>query len=243
MAKSAAEISRRSRAAESHAAVHPLKPALGPTRILALAVLLLAVAGCSQKGIRVDDGSLPPDVARYRQELAAYDSWDLHARAVVRRPGEAYNIGLRWQRNPHRFVLLLEAPFGQGVFRIDANGNEDYRLSLPDGQQFSNRTPEALLDEVIGWSLPVSGMQYWIRGLPRPGADYRIQVDEFGSASSIRQDRWDIAITDYFDAGLEPRLPRRINLARDELSIRLVIERWQQSTAEQPSSDLFPDFD
>jgi len=161
---------------------------------------------------------------------------------VVRRPGEAYNIGLRWQRDPQRFVLLLEAPFGQGVFRIDANGNDGYRLRLPDGQEYSNRTPEALLDEVIGWSLPVSGMQYWIRGLPRPGADYRIQLDEFDSATRIRQDHWEIEITDYFDAGLEPRLPRRINLARDDLSIRLVIERWQQSEAEQPSPDLFPDF-
>lgn len=161
---------------------------------------------------------------------------------MVRRPGEAYNIGLRWQRDPQRFVLLLEAPFGQGVFRIDAYGSGGYRLRLPDGQEYRNRTPEALLDEVIGWSLPVSGMQYWIRGLPRPGADYRIQLDEFGSAIRIRQDRWEIEITDYFDAGLEPRLPRRINLARDDLNIRLVIERWQQSEAERPSPDLFPDF-
>jgi outer membrane lipoprotein LolB len=202
---------------------------------------LLAIAGCSQRGVPVDSEQAPADAAR-RQAIAAYDSWDLHARAVVRRPGEAYNIGLQWKQDGQRFAMLLAAPFGQGVFRIDGDQEQGYRLRLPDGQEFSNRTPEALLDEVIGWSLPVSGMKYWIRGLPRPGADFRSRSDEKGGLDWIRQDDWEIEITDYFDAGPEPGLPRRINLARDELSIRLVIERWQQSEAEQAPSDLFPEF-
>lgn len=203
--------------------------------------MLLAIAGCGQRGVRVDAGQ-PPQAALQHQDLAAYDSWDLHARAVVRRPGEAYNIGLQWEQDRQRFGMLLAAPFGQGVFRIDGDEDAGYRLRLPDGQEFNNRSPEALLEEVIGWSLPVSGMKYWIRGLPRPGADYRHRLDDSGGLLWIRQDNWDIEYTDYFDAGPEPRLPRRMNLERDELSIRLVIERWQQSGAEQAPSDLFPEF-
>jgi outer membrane lipoprotein LolB len=202
----------------------------------------LAIAGCGERRIPVDVEQASGDTPR-QQGIAAYDSWNLHARAVVRRPGEAYNIGLQWKQDRQRFAMLLAAPFGQGVFRIDGDEEQGYRLRLPDGQEFSNRTPEALLDEVIGWSLPVSGMKYWIRGLPRPGVDFSSRGGENGGLAWIRQDDWDIEIIDYFDADSEPVLPRRINLAREELSIRLVIERWQQSEAEQAPSDLFPDFD
>ena len=40
----------------------------------------------------------------------------------------------------------------------------------------------------------------------------------------------------------EPQLPRRIKLARDELILKLVIERWQAAAVEQPPSNLFPEF-
>ena len=52
-------------------------------------------------------------------------------------------------------MMLLEAPFGQGVLRIECAGPGQYRLRLPDGQLFENTTAEALLDDVVGWSLPI----------------------------------------------------------------------------------------
>ena len=139
-------------------------------------------------------------------------------------------------------MMLLEAPFGQGVFRIDADAEGGYRLRLPDGRELVDSTPEALLEQVIGWSLPIGGMEYWIRGMPRPGSDYRHRVNAAGLARSIRQDRWEIVYSDYFDAAAEPALPRRMRLARDDLNIKLVIERWRQTELEQDGSDLFPDF-
>ena len=165
--------------------------------------------------------------------MGAMDSWDIHARAALTLKGEAYNIGLSWQRDADRFMLLLEAPFGQGVFRIDGAVGDSYRLRLPDGQIFSNATPEALLEDVIGWSLPISGLEYWIRGVPQPDAEFSHRIDARGRARSISQDRWTIDYLDYFDAAPEPQLPRRIKLSRDDLTLKLVIERWQQSEAEQ----------
>lgn len=167
----------------------------------------------------------------------------MRARAVLRLEGEVYNISLNWQRGPAHFSLLLEAPFGQGVFRIAGAADGSYRLRLPDGQVFVNSTPEALLEEVIGWSLPIDGLEYWIRGMPHPGADYSRRIDAQGRGRSISQDRWDISYLDYFEDRPEPQLPRRIRLERDELSLKLVIERWQAPAVEQAPSDLFPEFD
>ncbi len=169
-------------------------------------------------------------------------SWDLHARAVLKLKAEVYNIGIRWQYDARHFMLLLEAPFGQGVIRIDSTLDGGYHLRLPGGRIFSNDSPERLLDEVVGWSLPIGGLEYWIRGLPRPDSDYSHSVDNGGRPRSIRQDRWSIDYLDYFAMPVEAQLPRRITLQREELTLKLVIERWQQSEAGPTPPGLFPEF-
>ncbi len=211
-------------------------------RFVFFTAVVLVAAGCARLGDLSEDDAIQRLWSDRQREAAALHSWDLHARAALTLKGEAYNIGLNWERSSDRFMLLLEAPFGQGVFRIDGDVGGAYRLRLPDGQVFTNATPEALLEDVIGWSLPIGGLEYWIRGIPQPGSDYSHRLDAQGRARSIRQDRWDIAYLDYFVGQPEPQLPRRIKLSRDELTLKLVIERWQQSEVEQDSSDLFPEF-
>jgi outer membrane lipoprotein LolB len=211
-------------------------------RLIFLAAAAMAAAGCSQLGSPATDEQALRLWAGRQQAMIAMDSWDIHARAALRLEEESYNIGLSWERDAERFMLLLEAPFGRGVFRIDGTAGGPYRLRLPDGQVFTNATPDALLEDVIGWSLPLSGLEYWIRGIPQPNSDFSRRIDRGGRARSIRQDSWVIVYLDYFSEQLDPQLPRRIKLSRDELTLKIVIERWQQSEAEQDPSDLFPEF-
>lgn len=211
-------------------------------KLFLLAVALLAVAGCSQKRDPMQEEQLQRLWLERQQRAEAVDSWNLHARAAITRQAEAYNVGIRWDRDEQTSMLQLEAPFGQGVFRIERPQDGWYRLRLPDGREYSNATPEALLQDVIGWSLPISGLEFWIRGLPHPDSGFSHRLDAGGRASSIRQDDWRIDYLDYF-AEAPPRLPRRMRLAHDELTLKLVIERWQQSEVDAAPSDLFPEFD
>ena len=180
-----------------------------------------------------------------QQAVAAeMTQWNIYARAALRLESQFYNIGIRWQRQDNgRFVMLLDAPFGQGVLRIVALGPEEFRLRLPDGQLFVNNTVEALMVDVVGWSLPISGLDYWIRGLPYPGDDYRHQLNSASRAKSIRQAGWNIAYLDYFDEVGEPALPRKLKLTSEEVTLKLVIERWQQAPGDVSDADLFPSFD
>jgi outer membrane lipoprotein LolB len=196
-------------------------------RLIFLAAAAMAAAGCSQLGSPATDEQALRLWAGRQQAMIAMDSWDIHARAALRLEEESYNIGLSWERDAERFMLLLEAPFGRGVFRIDGTAGGPYRLRLPDGQVFTNATPDALLEDVIGW---------------QPNSDFSRRIDRGGRARSIRQDSWVIVYLDYFSEQLDPQLPRRIKLSRDELTLKIVIERWQQSEAEQDPSDLFPEF-
>lgn len=211
-------------------------------RIVTLGLAALALVGCSQFGGLYDAQQRQQRWQAQQQALSGVDHWDIHARAAISLEGEAYNIGLRWQRDSDRFSLLLEAPFGQGVFRIDSRPDGSYRLRLPDGQVFSNDSPEALLEEVIGWAIPISGLEYWIRGLPQPNSSYSHRIDSAGRARSIQQDKWTIEYLDFFTQQAHPQLPRKIKLVRNEVTLKLVIERWQQAEFDDSSSDLFPEF-
>ena len=210
-----------------------------------LVVILVALSACSRSGNLADDSLRQSLWAEQQAVVAEVTQWNLYARAVLKAKGGVYNLGMRWQRLENgRFTMLLEAPFGRGVLRIDAVGPEEFRLRLPNGQLFVNTTVEALLVDVVGWSLPFSGLDYWVRGLPHPGADYRHRLDSAGRAQSIRQDGWDIAYHDYFaEAGDEPSLPRKLKLSNETVSLKLVIERWQQASSDASDADLFPSFD
>lgn len=202
----------------------------------------MAIAGCSQSG-RLEDEQWAQELWAARQQaLLNLDTWDVHARAAIKLEGAAYNIGIRWQRQAQNSKILLEAPFGQGVFRIESAAGGTYRLRLPDGRVFENNSAEALLEEMIGWSLPISGLEYWIRGLPRPDSAYSHRLDSAGRARSIGQDEWAIDYLDYFARQDDLQLPRRVKLVSDKVTLKLIIERWQQSTIEASPSDLFPSF-
>jgi outer membrane lipoprotein LolB len=211
-------------------------------RLFFLACIAAAIAGCSQSG-RLEDKQRAQELWAARQQaLLDLDSWDVHARAALKLESGVYNIGIRWQRQAETSTILLEAPFGQGVFRIESDAVGKYRLRLPDGRVFEDSSAEALLEKMIGWSLPISGLDYWIRGLPRPSSDYSHRLDEGGRARSIDQDQWSIGYLDYFARQENLQLPRRVRLLSDKVTLKLIIERWQQPTSDASPSDLFPTF-
>jgi outer membrane lipoprotein LolB len=214
-------------------------------RSLTLVLAMLLLGGCSQLGGVVDRQQAQSLWQQQQQALHLYDTWNIHARSVITLEREVYHVGIRWQRDKERYKLLLEAPFGQGVFRLDSvtGSAEQYRLRLPDGRSLSSASAEGLLEQMLGWSIPVSGLEFWIRGLPHPDSEFRHRLDGQGRIKSIAQGGWNIQYVDYFAPEAHFSLPRRIELSRDQLVLKLVIERWQQSTISNDEAELFPEFD
>ena len=100
-----------------------------------------------------------------------------------------------------------------------------------------------MLEDAVGWSLPISGLDFWVRGLPHPRTAFSRRLDSKGRARSIRQDGWDIIYRDYRPAPDGLQLPRRMRLVDDAVTFKLVIEHWQPPQSENSDADLFPSFD
>lgn len=215
--------------------------------------LIVFIGACSQTPdlLVTPESELNWDLRQ--QQLMPIDEWEIHARAAILLKNEqledkVYPVGINWSRQQEEFVMIIEAPFGQGVIRIESNPsidkNEQFKLTLADGKYRLGATPEALLVDLLGWSIPVSGLKSWVKGLPQGEVDYSYELYGSGQLKSLRQDGWLINYLAYFSTEQQTQsLPKRLYLKHKNLGIKIVIERWTELETSIESESIFPNFD
>lgn len=197
--------------------------------------LALALNACSTLPVppdRAADGAAEPLWQQRQQALTALQSWSLNGRIAVLTAQQGWHAGVRWMEQDGEYHIHLDAPLGQGAAEIIGN-RAGVVLRTSDGE-FSAASAEDLLEQRLGWRLPVSGLRYWVRGLPdmrAPVASHTL--DAAGRLTRLQQSGWDIEFKRYAPVGpLE--LPDKIFLTNNStgtdatLEIRLVIERWSE---------------
>ncbi|HEX7156013.1 MAG TPA: outer membrane lipoprotein LolB [Burkholderiaceae bacterium] len=109
-----------------------------------------------------------------------------------------------------RVTLDLATPLGSTVARIET-GPDGAQLSVPaDGglRVVRGGDPETLAQQVLGWSLPVSGLPDWIEGRPAAARPYRLSRTPDGT-ELIEQDGWDVRVEQRTQDGRVRRLAMR----------------------------------
>lgn len=196
------------------------------TRLFAPLLVLALLAGCAAPPPVEAPGERGP-WADQAAALEALETWELIARVGLRTPDEATSANLDWRQTPFHYRLLLSGPFGSG--RSTLEGREGrVSLTTPEGR-FEAESPEALLQEQLGWSLPVSSLDHWVRGLPAAGR-HELERDAQGYPRRLRQAGWEIDYRDWTWAqGLW--LPRRLVMTYDSLRVTLVVNEWHPEVA------------
>ncbi|CAM3575144.1 MULTISPECIES: lipoprotein insertase outer membrane protein LolB [Halomonas] len=199
---------------------------LPSSRLWLTGMALLLLAGCASQGPIDESGRQSGQWERQQADVEAFDTWTLVGKAGLRTPEENISANLDWNQHPHYFRMLISGPFGGG--RNVLEGREGrFSLSNSDGR-FEAETPEALMEEQLGWALPVSAMPDWVRGLPGEHGSYQIETDELGFPSHLTQDGWEIDYRDWERVD-ELWLPRRLVMHYDDVRITLVVNQWQAS--------------
>lgn len=176
------------------------------------AVAMLVLAGCA---------SVPP-VSAPVAVPGMQDAWTLQARIGVQHGEERMSGQLHWQHRTDRDELLMVSPLGQGVARIvrDTGG---VMLEVPNQPPRYAPDVEALTREMLGYTLPVSGLVWWVQARPDPSGPFEARHDEGGRVAQLRQNGW---VIDYLQYSEDAR-PRRLTVVRDGLQIRLVADSWR----------------
>lgn len=196
-------------------------------------VLVAWLAGCAGQAPAPDVPRQPDDWQRQQGDLAALDTWTVAGKVGLRTPEDSRSANLDWSQSPGHYRMLISGPFGAGRSVLEGRQGA-VTLTTSDGR-FEASSPEALMQQQLGWSLPISALDYWVRGLPAPGRSHQQSDDELGFPRTLSQDGWNIRYRDWTYAD-SLWLPSRLIMTYDDIRATLVVNQWQPQTgSEQPS--------
>ena len=177
---------------------------------LLLSVILL-LAGCATP---------PPQVFT----LQADSPFAFNGRVAFKQGDKRESAGVRWEHQATKDEILLLAPLGQTVARIH---RDDLEVLLEaSGKRYLAHDMESLMQQVLGWQLPLSGLRYWVIGLPDPGSESSVERAPNGQIRVLRQQGWEIRYTSYA-AETPDALPLRLSLQHDGIGVQLLIDGWE----------------
>ena len=192
--------------------------------IFRLGFIAILISGCTTQ-VPVDDEIRIQNWQLHNEKLQKLITWEIKGRISMSIDREAWSASLHWQQDNQEYLLKIIAPLGRGT--IELQGNEsgvDMRLQRDEIKHAKD--PESLLADTFGWSVPVSGLLYWIRGLPDPEIKTsKILFDANGRITDMEQSGWQLRYSGYNDEG-DYQLPGKIYMNSGNLKIRLVIRDW-----------------
>lgn len=184
-----------------------------PLRLLCFAGGLLLLGGCA--------------VMRAPQPLpasaAGIEAFALSGRVAVKVERRGYSASLRWRHTAAGDSVRLLSPLGTVIAELESDVRGAI-LTTGDRKVHRSEDVQALTREILGWDLPLDGLQHWVLGR----ADPRMPIaDEERDArerlTMLAQNEWRIVYLEYAgDSGL----PARMALVHDRLSMRLLVDQW-----------------
>jgi len=154
-------------------------------------------------------------------------NFELMGRVSAKGGDKGFAGGVRWSHTGTDDNIHLLSPFGQIVAQIKSN-KDIVLLTTSEQKIYRAVNVENLTKQVLGWRLPLLGLQYWVRGVNSPRTKSEVDRDTDGRIIGIRQDGWAITYTGYFPSQLiQTERPRVLVLNRSNLKIKLVIDNWE----------------
>jgi outer membrane lipoprotein LolB len=185
-----------------------------PKHALGWLVLLILLSGCAVTPRR-EAAPFPPGAEIKKLELSG--------RLAYKQGKEGHSgVGVRWLHWTPRHEITVLTPLGTTVAKItqDADG---VTLVTSDKEQYHAANADQLMEQVLGWRLPLNGMQYWVLGRAAPDSEAQRVLGPDQRLAHLRQQDWDIDYSDYrLVAATE--FPGKIIMRRDDVQIRFVVD-------------------
>jgi outer membrane lipoprotein LolB len=131
-----------------------------------------------------------------------------------------------WQETGDTVTIQLRNPLGQ-TLAIVTSSPASATLELPNRQPLTADNVSTLMQNALGFALPVEGLRYWLQPSPAPTSRAKTEKDpeQPSRLKQITQDGWTIDYVAYADAPATG--VKRLNLSRSEppLDIKLVLDQ------------------
>ena len=201
------------------------------------AVCVLFLAGCASQ---TKAPNTPPNAstkpaspeAAWQQRQAQFakmSSWRLQGKVGLKFRDQSASFGLSWlQQGKDQYEMNIKNPLTGSVMAYLQGSATDVTLQA-NGKTYRDANAERLLQSQMGVSLPVSGMKYWVRGVPTPDAPIdNVKLDALGRPQILQQSGW---VVEYlgWQGESSSALPEKINLSRavENTKVKVIAKDWQ----------------
>lgn len=164
------------------------------------------------------------------QQIQALDHWTLTGRLALNDSEDGGSGRFSWDWRENFSQLDFRAALGKGTWRISVEPEYAW-IESGDGGRADAGTVHELLEQQIGWPVPVDALRWWVLGMAEPGVVYsRMDLDELGRILFLEQQGWHIAFSRYKDE--PPFLPGRVIAEHAEYQVKLIVSQWQTEGAD-----------
>ncbi|QIB50882.1 lipoprotein insertase outer membrane protein LolB [Pseudomonas sp. OIL-1] len=201
-------------------------------RVATLVCVAVALSACGNlhKRETLEFGGDAAAWKAHRQSVEPIVSWTLQGKLGMRSPEQSGSGTLLWLQQRESYDIRLSGPLGRGATQI-VGTPAGVTLEIAGREPMHAATAEDLLEEQIGWRLPVEHLLWWVRGLPAPDSPSRLQLDIESRLARLQQSGWTIEYSRYQDVdGIE--LPQRMQLAGHDILLTLIITQWDPELSE-----------
>jgi outer membrane lipoprotein LolB len=165
----------------------------------------------------------PHPVPFERPELPASAPFTMNGRISVNNHGERHSAGLHWTHSRQSDEILLLTPLGQTAARVFRDHSH---ATLDDGDKhYQDTDAESLMDQVLGWHLPLNDLHLWLLGMPDSDEAALIERDDIGRISVLHQSGWIVHYLHYADNSPDS-LPTRLRMDHENMQVQLLIDEW-----------------
>lgn len=157
------------------------------------------------------------------------DPFILIGRLSVKTEQQQFSASVRWRHSILKDEVFLFSPLGQVIAEISRD-QTGVRLMTSEPATYQAQNVEYLTQQVLGWELPLAGLQFWVRGKHFPGTVAEKDINPDDRTLAIRQDGWDIVYLDYFPMeATGSSLPRLLEFGRTGVKMKLIIDQWRHA--------------
>ncbi len=198
------------------------RPLVLPLLSLACALLM---AACSS--VPTGQSAQAERAVLYEAKFAAFeksDRWALKGRLAVNDGEEGGSGHLDWRKSGQTSSMNFRGALGRGAWQLTLD-EKGAVLKWADGTVDHADTVGELIEQRLGWAIPVDALAWWVRGLAAPGDWDLRQLDRYGNLEMLSQLGWEIEYGRYRDIdGLS--MPVKLTACRHSYTVKLAIQDW-----------------
>lgn len=178
-------------------------------RKLTIFFFSLALSGCAS----FYDVKPDQPVQAYVKPKAIDQNFDISGRFNVKQPDQSSYGNFSWVKQGDNEVLSFKTPLGQTVAQITIESG--IPTLTKDGETYTGDDFDDVMDENLGFTMPMNYLHFWIQGVPVPNEPVTKQLHD-----GFVQLGWNVEYLQWKDSNH----PQIIQCTKNNLVLKLLIE-------------------